>query len=147
MLPKDYTLEGIMIEDVSPRQVWEALMSNPAAVLCDVRTSAEWNFVGQPELSQTGKQVLLVQWQTYPSMQLNPKFVESLAAAQAQPDDHVYFICRSGARSMAAAQAAKAAGYKHVYNVKDGFEGPADARGHRGTVAGWKADGLPWKQG
>ena len=114
-----------MIEDVPPRQVWEALMSNPAAALCDCRTNAEWNFVGLPDLSQTGKQPVLIQWQVFPAMQPNPKFLEALAAAQA----------------------AKAAGYKHVYNVRDGFEGPPDARGHRGLVGGWKADGLPWRQG
>lgn len=136
-----------MIEDVPPRQVWEALMSNPAAVLCDVRTTAEWSFVGVADLTQTGKQPLLVQWQAFPGMQANPKFTESLAAAAPSHDAAIYFICRSGARSLAAAQAAKAVGYKHVYNVKDGFEGPADPRGHRGQVAGWKADGLPWKQG
>ncbi len=136
-----------MIEDLAPRQVWEALMSNPDAALCDVRTSAEWSFVGVPDLTETGKQPVLVQWQVYPSMQHNPKFLEALAAAKLEHDGHVYFICRSGARSMAAAQAAKAAGYKHVYNVKDGFEGPQDARGHRGNVGGWKAEGLPWKQG
>lgn len=136
-----------MIEDVPPRQVWEALMSNPSAMLCDVRTMPEWNFVGLPDLSQTGKQPVLVQWQSYPSMQPNPKFLEGLQAAHLTPEAHIYFICRSGARSMAAAQAAKAAGFRHVYNVKDGFEGPADARGHRGAVAGWKAEGLPWRQG
>ena len=136
-----------MIEDVSPRQVWEALMSNPDAVLCDCRTNAEWNFVGLPDLSQTGKQPVLNQWQMFPTMQPNPKFMEALGAAHVGHEAHVYFICRSGARSMAAAQAAKQAGFKHVYNVKDGFEGPPDARGHRGTVAGWKADGLPWRQG
>lgn len=139
--------EDIMIEDVPPRQVWEALMSNPAAALCDCRTNAEWNFVGLPDLSQTGKQPVLIQWQVFPAMQPNPKFLEALAAAHLGPDGHIYFICRSGARSMAAAQAAKAAGYKHVYNVRDGFEGPPDARGHRGLVGGWKADGLPWRQG
>ncbi len=136
-----------MIEDVSPRQVWEALMSNPDAVLCDCRTNAEWNFVGLPDLAQTGKQPVLIQWQAFPTMQPNPKFLDALTAAHVGHEAHVYFICRSGARSMAAALAAKAAGFKHVYNVKDGFEGPADARGHRGTVAGWKADGLPWRQG
>lgn len=136
-----------MIEDLAPRQVWEALMSNPDAALCDVRTNAEWSFVGVPDLSQTGKQPVLVQWQVFPSMQNNPKFVEALAAAKLETGSHIYFICRSGVRSLAAAMAAKAAGYKHVYNVKDGFEGPQDARGHRGMVAGWKADGLPWKQG
>lgn len=136
-----------MIEDVAPRQVWEALMSNPDALLCDVRTNAEWSFVGVPELSQAGKQTLLIQWQLFPSMQPNPNFLAGLSAAHAGHEAHIYFICRSGARSMAAAQAAKAAGFKHVYNVKDGFEGPLDPRGHRGLVAGWKADGLPWKQG
>ena len=136
-----------MIEELAPRQVWEALMSNPDAALCDVRTNAEWSFVGVPDLTQTGKQPVLVQWQVYPSMQNNPKFLEALAAAKLEYGGHIYFICRSGARSMAAAMAAKAAGYKHVYNVKDGFEGPQDARGHRGNVGGWKAEGLPWKQG
>jgi rhodanese-related sulfurtransferase len=136
-----------MIEDVAPRQVWEALMSNPDAALCDVRTTAEWNFVGLPELSQTGKQPLLIQWQVFPSMQPNPKFLEALSQANVQHSDPIYFLCRSGARSVAAAQAAKAAGYKHVFNIKDGFEGPPDARGHRGAVAGWKNEGLPWKQG
>ncbi len=136
-----------MIEDVAPRQVWEALMSNPTATLCDVRTNAEWSFVGLPDLTQTGKQPVLVQWLLFPSMQPNPKFLEALAQTNLDHNDHLYFLCRSGTRSIAAAEAAKAAGYKHVYNVKDGFEGPQDARGHRGTVAGWKSEGLPWKQG
>lgn len=135
-----------MIEDVAPRQVWEALMSNPDAVLCDVRTSVEWQFVGVPDLTETGKHPLLIQWQVFPSMQINAKFMDELAA-HTPADAHVYFICRSGARSMAAAKAAKEAGYKHVYNVKDGFEGPLDARNHRGHVGGWKADNIPWKQG
>ena len=95
-----------MIEDLTPRQVWEALMSNPAAALCDVRTNAEWSFVGIPDLTQTGKQPVLVQWQIFPTMQPNPKFVEALGHGNLQHSDHLYFICRSGSRSMAAAQAA-----------------------------------------
>jgi len=136
-----------MIEELSPRQVWEALMSDPEAALCDVRTNAEWSFVGVPDLSQTGKQPVLIPWQIFPSMQSNPKFLEALAQANVRPGNHVYFLCRSGGRSMAAAQAAHAAGYKHVYNIKGGFEGPVDARSHRGGIAGWKHEGLPWKQG
>ena len=50
------------------------------------------------------------------------------------------------AEGMAAAQAALAAGFLHVFNVADGFEGPPDAQGHRGATAGWKADNLPWRQ-
>lgn len=136
-----------MIEDVSPRHVWEALISNPDAVLCDVRTNAEWNLVGLSDLTEAGKHPVLVQWQMFPSMQPNPRFIEELKAAHVGHESHIYFICRSGARSMAAAMAAKQAGFKHVYNVKDGFEGPLDARQHRGHVGGWKAENLPWRQG
>lgn len=136
-----------MVEDVAPRKVWEELRRNPDARLCDVRTDAEWNFVGIPDLSEAGKQPVLVPWQLYPTMQVNRGFAGQLREAGLSPDHHVYFICRSGARSRAAALAAQAAGFAHVYNVATGFEGAADAAGHRGAVSGWKADGLPWRQG
>lgn len=135
-----------MIDDVPPKQVWEALMSDPEAVLCDVRTNAEWAFVGLPDLSQAGKQTLTIQWQAFPTMQPNMQFVEQLKQAGVGTERNVYFICRSGGRSMAAAEAAFEAGYRKVHNVRDGFEGPHDQRGHRGNVAGWKHDGLPWHQ-
>jgi rhodanese-related sulfurtransferase len=135
-----------MVENVAPRKTWEALQSDPQAQLVDVRTDAEWAFVGVPDLSPVGKQAVLIPWQVYPAMQVNGAFAEHLQKAGITPDNHVYFLCRSGARSMAAAQAAQAAGYAHVYNVADGFEGPPDGEGHRGTVAGWKADELPWRQ-
>ncbi|MHB1305368.1 MAG: rhodanese-like domain-containing protein [Acidiphilium sp.] len=135
-----------MVEDVAPKQVWEELMSNPDAMLCDVRTVAEWSFVGMPDLSQTGKRVVPIEWQSYPTMQPNGEFVDQLKQAGVRPDQHVYFICRTGGRSLAAARAAREHGYAHVYNVKDGFEGPHDQRGHRGNVAGWKHEGLPWVQ-
>ncbi len=135
-----------MIQNVPPSQTWEALSGNPEAVLVDVRTDAEWSFVGIPDLGPAGKEVRLIPWQVYPTMQRNAGFVEDLTAAGVKPSDHVYFLCRSGARSMAAAQAAQAAGFAHVYNVADGFEGPVDAEGHRGHAAGWKAEGLPWVQ-
>ena len=135
-----------MVENVAPAQVWESLQSNPQAQLVDVRTDAEWNFVGLPDLSGAGKQPVLIPWQVYPSMQANPDFTGHLQQAGMTPDSHIYFLCRSGARSMAAAQAAIRAGFPHAYNIADGFEGPPDAEGHRGTVSGWKADGLPWQQ-
>ena len=135
-----------MIEDVEPGKVWEALQADPSAQLCDVRTDAEWNFVGIPNLSSLGREVVLIPWQIYPTMQRNGGFVEHLREAGLRPDTPIYFICRSGARSMAAAQAAQAAGFTEVYNVADGFEGPPDTSAHRGNVSGWKAEGLPWHQ-
>jgi rhodanese-related sulfurtransferase len=135
-----------MVENVSPRAVWEALESDPRAQLVDVRTDAEWNYVGVPDLSETGKQPILIPWQLYPEMQVNAGFADQLREAGFTPEHRIYFLCRSGVRSVAAAKAAQAAGFPHAYNIADGFEGPPDADGHRGTAAGWKAEGLPWRQ-
>ena len=134
------------VPDVTPAATWEALTQDPAAALIDVRTDAEWNFVGVPDLAEAGKQVVLIPWQVYPSMQVNGAFAEHLRKAGLNPESKLYFICRSGVRSLAAGQAAQAAGFPLAYNVAGGFEGPVDAEGHRGKVAGWKADGLPWLQ-
>ncbi len=135
-----------MVPDISPGETWQALRDDPAAALVDVRTDAEWNFVGLPDLGEAGKQVVLIPWQVYPSMQVNGAFAEHLHRAGLSPENRLFFICRSGARSLAAAQAAQAAGFPHAFNVADGFEGPVDGEGHRGTLAGWKAEGLPWRQ-
>ena len=135
-----------MVEDVAPTQTWEALQSDEDAHLVDVRTDAEWNFVGLPDLNPAGKKPLLIPWQVYPMMQRNPGFEDALRDSGLTAAHKIYFICRSGVRSMAAAEAARAAGFPHVFNVADGFEGPPDQAGHRGTLAGWKADGLPWRQ-
>jgi rhodanese-related sulfurtransferase len=135
-----------MVENVPPRRVWEALRSDPKAQLVDVRTDAEWNFVGLPDLSSTGKQVVPIQWQLYPTMARNTEFLEQLKQVGFTPEHHIYFICRSGQRSHAAAQAARDAGFLHTYNVAEGFEGAPDAAGHRGLLEGWKAAGLPWRQ-
>ncbi len=135
-----------MIKNVAPTETWEALQQDADAQLVDVRTDAEWNFVGIPHLNAAGKQPVLIPWQIYPTMQRNGSFEDHLKQAGLTPDNKLYFICRSGARSMAAAEAAKEAGFPHVFNVADGFEGPPDVQGHRGGTAGWKADGLPWRQ-
>lgn len=135
-----------MVENVSPKQVWNAMGTDKQAQMVDVRTDAEWTYVGLPDLTETGKQPVLIPWQRFPSMQVDAGFVDHLREAGFTPEHHIYFLCRSGVRSTAAAQAAIEAGFPHAYNIADGFEGPPDADGHRGTVAGWKADGLPWRQ-
>lgn len=134
------------IHDISPAETWAALQNNPAARLVDVRTDAEWSYVGLPDIAAAGHRVALVPWQIYPTMAVNPHFVHGLREGGITPEHQVYFICRSGVRSLAAAEAAQAGGYGQVFNVADGFEGPVDADGHRGSSAGWKASGLPWLQ-
>lgn len=132
--------------DVTPKQAWDALEADERAVLVDVRTQPEWLFVGVPDLGEMGKQPLLVQWQIFPSMQKNPSFVDDLRKAGVPEDAPLYFLCRSGGRSRAAAIAVTEAGYKACYNVAGGFEGGHDSDKHRGGREGWKAEGLPWVQ-
>ena len=133
--------------DVTPRQAWELLAKEPDAVLVDVRTDAEWGFVGIPDPSELDKDLVRVPWQHFPSMAFNPDFAGQVEANGVERSSTLLFICRSGQRSRDAAIAMTAAGYGPCYNVADGFEGPPDAERHRGTVAGWKFDGLPWRQG
>jgi rhodanese-related sulfurtransferase len=139
------------VEDVPVLETWKRLEGDPKAVLVDVRTRAEWAFVGVPDLSRLGREALLVEWQTFPDGRAAPDFLNRLEAALAergvQKDDEIFFICRSGARSRMAAEATAAAGYRHCRNVAEGFEGPIDANRHRGQVAGWKCEGLDWVQG
>lgn len=132
--------------DVSPTDAFDAAMNNPRAVIVDVRTRPELAYVGYPDLSATGKQLIAVEWQTFPAGQQNPQFLEELAAHGVEPDHPVYFLCRSGARSRFAAIAATAAGFTEAYNIADGFEGHLDGAGHRGATTGWKASDLPWRQ-
>lgn len=132
--------------DATPKQAWEILQQNPDAVLVDVRTQPEWVFVGVPDLSGIGKRAIFIPWQIYPSMQVNGEFVKQVQAAGAKPDAPVLFLCRSGARSKAAAIALSEAGFTRAYNIANGFEGPHDGTKHRGVKSGWKADNLPWIQ-
>lgn len=132
--------------DIPPKQAWEILTKDKDSVLVDVRTDAEWLFVGVPDLSETGKSAVNVAWQTYPGMNLNPDFVSAVQAAAPNKDAQILFLCRSGQRSKSAAIALTQAGYRRCYNIAEGFEGDKDAHAHRGTVGGWKFAGLPWKQ-
>ena len=131
--------------DVTPSEAFAAVTESEDAVLVDVRTRAEWSYVGVPQLDSSRKPVL-VEWQRYPDGSINESFVDELRAAGVGDGTTAYFLCRSGVRSIAAAEAATAAGLGPAYNVLEGFEGPHDSEGHR-TVAGWKVAGLPWKQG
>ena len=133
-------------ENVSPSEAYAELQADPLAVLVDVRTTAEWNYVGLPDLAGVGKRVIALEWQHFPDGALNTSFVEQLRDAGVDEGTPVYFLCRSGVRSAAAAKAATAAGLGPAYNVSDGFEGQLGQDGHR-SVSGWKADGLPWRQG
>jgi rhodanese-related sulfurtransferase len=130
--------------DVSPTEAWELLERDPQAVLVDVRSQAEWAFVGMPDPTPAGKRLVTVEWSHWPSGQRNEAFLEQLSDAGVTAGP-VVFLCRSGVRSQGAATVATAAGISPSYNVRDGFEGQLDDEGHRGN-GGWRASGLPWRQ-
>lgn len=138
------------VDEVDVQSAWERLSSDPKALLVDVRTKAEWAFVGIPDLAPVGKRPLLMEWQTFPDQCVDRRFAErlegELAELDADRDTHMFFICRSGSRSLAAAQAMAAMGFRACHNVAGGFEGSLDPDRHRSNVEGWKASGLPWIQ-
>ena len=124
---------------LTPQEAYEVWRGKPGAKLVDVRTRAEWDYVGRiPDSVE-------VEWQTYPGGRPNPAFVADLER-QVGKQDPVLFICRSGGRSHNAALAATRAGYADAYNVLEGFEGDRNEDGHRNSVGGWRAAGLPWTQ-
>ena len=136
--------------DVSIGEAWEILKKDPKAQLVDVRTTAEWTFVGLPDLTPVGRELLCVEWQAFPEMAVNPNFVaetsEKVKRAGAQIGTPLLFLCRSGGRSRTAAIAMTRAGFTNALNVAGGFEGDLDEIRHRGKRNGWKAEGLPWRQ-
>ncbi len=137
--------------DIGVQEAWALLSAEPAAQLVDVRTMAEWNFVGLPDVSALGRRVHCIEWQSFPTMAPNPAFAAeaetAVTAAGAGKDTPVLFLCRSGARSRAAAVALTGLGFAKAFNVAGGFEGDPDGERHRGNINGWKAAGLPWRQG
>ena len=134
--------------DVTPEEAFRVLGADPRARLVDVRTRAEWSFVGLPDLSGLGKEPILLEWQVFPAMERNPRFADELSATlgSGAGDMPVFFLCRSGARSRAAAIALTSAGFGRCFNIAGLFEGDLDGARHRGARNGWKAAGLPWSQ-
>lgn len=124
---------------VSPATAWK-LVSAGKALLVDVRTGEERKFVGHVPDS------LHVAWATSTSMTRNPRFVRELESKTGGKDKVALLLCRSGKRSAAAAEAAAKAGFTHIYNVLEGFEGEIDSHQHRGVADGWRFRGLPWVQ-
>lgn len=140
------------VGEVDPDEAWRILSSDSTARLVDVRTRAEWGFVGVPDLGELRTGPIFVEWSSFPGMSMNTAFAAEVEEAIG-PDGPgpILFLCRSGARSLKAAYAVAdhyaARGVSVTcLNVAEGFEGDLDASGHRGSHNGWKARGLAWRQ-
>jgi rhodanese-related sulfurtransferase len=136
--------------DLLSADAYGLLARDAASILIDVRTQAEWAWVGVPDLKPLGKTPLYLEWQGFPSMQVDGNFATRLIAIlESGGGKHgapLIFLCRSGARSRNAAIAMTNAGWTPCFNISDGFEGPLDSSCHRSVICGWKAAGLPWTQ-
>lgn len=132
--------------DVSPQEAWDVLADDPQAQIVDVRTQPEWTFSGAPNLGSLNKPTHMISWKLYPTMEVNDQFISRLEATFTDKSVPLYFLCKTGGRSLDAAIAATKAGYKTCYNIENGFEGDRDSDGHRGKLNGWKATNLPWEQ-
>ncbi|PUA20308.1 rhodanese-like domain-containing protein [Glaciimonas sp. PCH181] len=126
---------------LTPAETYALLQANPGAILVDVRTNAERDWVGRVAINE--KQHAAVQWTQYPGGAPNPNFLSQLAQI-AEKGTILVFLCRSGVRSQHAATLASQHGYSNSFDILEGFEGNKDADGHRKTVGGWCKAGLPW---
>ena len=140
-----------IVDEATPEDAWNALCIDEHAVLVDVRTRPEWSFAGMPDLSGIGREVLTVEWQTWPEMSTNLGFLSDLQEQMGPtPPQRLFFMCRTGGRSIGAAREAAKQLHRrginlHITNIIEGFEGEKDAHGQRGHRNGWKAAGLPWR--
>lgn len=140
-------LPGAYAGEVTPLEAWEYVNTHADSLLIDVRTLPEWQFTGVPDMSTAAGKFTKISWKNYPSFALNQDFINAMAREEISKDTPLFFLCRSGGRSLDAAISMTAQGYTHCFNIMDGFEGEPDVEDHRGVIAGWKASGLPWRQG
>jgi rhodanese-related sulfurtransferase len=129
-----------MIKDLTPREAWALLQQNESAVLVDVRTQMEHAYVGHP------LDAVHIPWKEAPSWEINLNFVSDISKVVPTKETPILLLCRSGQRSLAAARVLEEAGYQHLINIVDGFEGPLDGNNHRGNIGGWRFCNLPWQQ-
>ena len=131
-------------QTLAPREAFHTQEQSPDAVLIDCRTQAEWAYAGVPVLSQQGATAAFIEWVDAAGMP-NPEFLSTVRQV-AEPRTAVFMLCRSGVRSAAACQFLAAAGFAHLVNIAEGFEGDIGPNGQRASINGWKFHGLPWTQ-
>ena len=128
-----------------PKMAIERLQNNPQALFVDVRSKAEYKYVGYPENS------ILIPWIDDPDWEPNPEVFSDLVMQELDgrenlSDTEIILICRSGFRSNEALKCLENKGFTQVSHVASGFEGDLDENDHRGNLNGWRHDGMPWSQ-
>ena len=132
--------------NINPIEAWEILKTNSKSILLDVRTLAEWTFVGVTDLSSLKKDAVKIEWKTFPNMEINPFFIDEVTNACPDKSAPLLSLCRSGQRSIDTSRALTEHGFQKCYNVLEGFEGNTNDDSQRISGEGWKHRNLPWKQ-
>lgn len=140
------------VEQITASDAFALLSSDKNTALIDVRTDAEFTFVGTVDLREIDGNLILLPWKNFPAMDLNPNFTANLEKTllekfgEKRHEAKLIFMCLSGGRSQQAAMHIAQLGYEKCFNLVGGFEGAADHAGHRGKISGWKSSNLPWRQ-
>ena len=132
--------------NINPTEAWEILKADSKSILLDVRTLAEWTFVGVTDLSSLKKDAVKIEWKTFPNMEINPFFIDEVINACPEKSVPILSLCRSGQRSIDASRVLTEHGFQKCYNVLEGFEGDTNTNSQRISKEGWKHRNLPWKQ-
>jgi rhodanese-related sulfurtransferase len=140
------------VTQINPKDAFKILVEDKNSVLVDVRTFEEFTFVGTVDPSMFDGRMILSPWKLTVAMKDNPNFFEKLEEmiekvfGSKENKPKILFLCRSGARSNAAANFISSMGYNDCFNISGGFEGDLNYDDQRGALNGWKAEKLPWKQ-
>lgn len=140
------------VTQISATDAFDLLQKDKNSALVDVRTFEEFNFVGTANSTEFDGRMILAPWKLTVAMQENPTFATNLEEmlkklfGNKSKETQLFFICRTGGRSDAAARFCNNLGYTNCFNITGGFEGELDPSEHRGQMNGWKAEKLPWKQ-
>lgn len=122
-----------VVSEVSVTDAWRMLNESTSVALVDVRTKQEWAVDGVPDLAGLDRDVAFVEWNT--STGPNENFIAEMAEV-VDKETPVLLLCRSGARSLAAAHALAEVGYERPINVMGGFGGKPMPDGSR--IVGWR---------
>lgn len=128
------------IQRLTSPEAFASMQADTTSLLLDVRDPLEFALVGHPVGAVN------IPWKYAPDWRPNPDFLDRLRQLAPDPETPIYLLCRSGQRSLDAANALAAAGYSNLWNIEEGFEGPLDQDKHRSTLGGWRRHGLPWEQ-
>ena len=146
MIKRKKIINSYKVTNLNSYDCFKKISTNLKSYLIDVRTKPEWEFVGVPDLSTINNSTIFISWQEYPEMNINKNFEKNVAQKNINKKDYIFLICRSGRRSLKAAEYLSSLGYKHCFNISDGFERNKDNTNHRSKIGGWKFNNLPWKQ-